>query len=93
MVFYLKVSEDQGIKEIIRVVETKSDEDQEDVTRAKERYGKEHLENANNQLRANNPFDLPEDYRGNAYQHYHFDLLRPEKYGIWFDNIKRGILQ
>lgn len=85
--------QDQGIKELIRVVEIKSDEDQEDVTRAKERYGKEHFANVNKRLREINRFDLPEDYRESTNQYYTFDLLRPDKYAIWFDNVKRGILQ
>jgi len=37
-----------------------------------------------------NPFDLPEDYRKNAYQHYTFDLLRPDMYGVWFEKLKEG---
>ena len=84
--------QDQGIKEIIRVVEIKSDEDQEDVTRAKERYGKEHFENVNKRLRAINPFDLPEEFRDSAYQFYTFDLLRPDMYGTWFEELKKGII-
>lgn len=88
----LHALQDQGIKEVIRVVEIKSDEDQEDVTRAKERYGKEHFENVNNRLRSINPFDLPEKFRSNAYQHYTFDLLRPETYGVWFEKLKDGIV-
>lgn len=87
----LHALQDQGIKEFVLVVEIKSDEDQEDVTRAKERYGKEHFENVNNRLRSINPFDLPDKFRSNAYQYYTFDLLRPEMYGVWFDKLKTGI--
>jgi len=83
--------QDQGIKHLIRVVEIKSDEDQEDVTRAKERYGKEHFENVNRRLREINPFDLPEKFRNDACQYYTFDLLKPESYGIWFEKLKNGI--
>jgi type III restriction enzyme len=88
----LRELQDQGIKEIIKVVEIKSDEDREEITRAKERFGKEHFENLNKQLRQINPIDLPEDFIINAYQYYTFDLLRPEGYGPWFSNLKRGVV-
>ncbi len=82
--------QDRGIKEVIRVVEIKSDEDQESVTRAKERAGKEHFENLNKRLRNTNPVDLPEDFRTNYQQHYTFDLLKPDSYGYWFSNLREG---
>lgn len=82
--------QDKGIKELIRVVEIKSDEDQEDVTRAKEKDGKEHFERLNKRLREMNPFDVHEDFRSNIGQHYIFDLLRPETYDNWFLNLKSG---
>ncbi len=82
--------QDKGIKELIRVVEIKSDEDKEEVTRAKERDGKEHFKRLNKRLREMNSFDVPEDYRENIGQHYIFDLLRPGKYNNWFLNLKSG---
>jgi type III restriction enzyme len=88
----LRELEDRGIKEIIRVVEIKSDEDQEEITRAKERFGKDHFENVNNRLRQVNPIDLPEDFQSNITQYYTFDLLRPESYSLWFNNLRKGIL-
>ncbi|MFH1825407.1 MAG: hypothetical protein ABH873_09345 [Candidatus Firestonebacteria bacterium] len=88
----LRELEDQGIKEIIRVVEIKSDEDQEEITRAKERFGKDHFQNVNNRLREVNPVDLPEDFQTSTAQYYIFDLLRPENYSTWFNNLRRGIL-
>lgn len=84
--------QDQGIKEIIRVVEIKSDEDQEEVTRAKERFGKDHFDNVNNRLRQTNPIDLSEDFQDSIAQYYTFDLLRPEIYSAWFNNLRKGIL-
>lgn len=87
----LYVLQDQGIKELMRVVEIKSDEDQEDITRAKERDGKEHFERLNKRLLEINPFDVPEDFRTNKGQHYTFDLLRPETYNNWFLKLKEGI--
>jgi len=88
----LRDLQDQGIKEIIRVVEIKSDEDQEEVTRAKERFGKDHFDNVNNRLRQTNPIDLPEEFQDSTAQYYTFDLLRPETYSAWFNNLKRGII-
>ena len=88
----LRELQDKGIKEIIRVVEIKSDEDQEEVTRAKERFGKDHFDNVNNRLRQTNPIDLPEDFQDTIAQYYTFDLLRPEIYSAWFNNLKRGII-
>lgn len=86
----LRELEDKGIKEIIRVVEIKSDEDQEDVTRAKEKYGIDHFNNVNKRLRNTNPIDLPEDFQLHTGQYYTFDLLTPEKYGQWFSDLSRG---
>jgi len=89
----LRELQDQGIKEIIRVVEIKSDEDQEEVTRAKERFGKDHFENVNKRLRQINPIDLPEEFQDSTAQYYTFDLLRPETYALWFRNLRNGVIQ
>jgi choline kinase len=88
----LRELQDKGIKEIIRVVEIKSDDDQEEVTRAKERFGKEHFDNVNKRLRKTNSIDLPKDFQDSTDQYYTFDILRPEIYTSWFNNLKRGIL-
>jgi type III restriction enzyme len=84
--------QNQGKKTIVRVVEIKSDEDQEEVTRAKERYGKEHFERLNGVLNTTNPIDVPEEFRPHMSQHYTFDLLTPERYGGWFNSLKKGII-
>jgi len=86
----LRELQDSGIKEIVRVVEIKGDEDQEEVTRAKERYGKEHFETLNRVLRETNLIDLPEEFQHHTNQYYTFDLLRPESFGAWFENLKKG---
>jgi len=88
----LRELQDRGIKEIIRVVEIKSDEDREEITRAKERFGKEHFESLNERLGVVNPIDLPEEFQNITAQYYTFDLLRPETYSTWFNNLKRGNL-
>ena len=88
----LRELQDSGIKEIVRVVEIKGDEDQEEVTRAKELYGKEHFETLNKVLRQTNLIDLPEDFQHHTNQYYTFDLLRPEAYGAWFEHLNKGII-
>ncbi len=89
----LRKLQDQGIKQIIRVIEIKSDEDQEEVTRAKERFGKDHFKNVNKCLRQINPIDLPEAFQDTAAQYYTFNLLRPETYALWFRNLTNGVMQ
>ena len=64
--------------------EEQSDEDQDEVTRAKERFGKDHFQNVNNRLRLINPIDLTVDFQSNATQYYTFDFLRPDEYSGWF---------
>ena len=88
----LRELQDRGIKEIIRVVEIKSDEDREEITRAKERFGTDHFESLNERLGVVNPIDLPEEFQNITAQYYTFDLLRPEMYSSWFSNLKRGIV-
>ncbi len=85
--------QDKGIKEIILVVEIKSDEDQEEVTRAKEKAGLEHFAAINRRLMNINSFDLPKEFRDSTSQYYIFELLRPEFFNIWFDNLKTGKLK
>jgi type III restriction enzyme len=82
--------QDKGKKTIVRVVEIKCDEDQDEVTRAKERYGKEHFERLNGVLSTANPIDVPKEFRSDMSQHYTFDLLTPEHYGGWFNKLKSG---
>lgn len=85
--------QDQGIKEIICVVEIKSDDDHEEVTRAKEKAGQEHFSSLNERLANINDFNLPHEFRSNTSQHYIFELLRPEFYNRWFANLKVGNLK
>ena len=74
-------------------IEIKSDEDQEEVTRAKDRFGKDHFENVNKRLRHINPIDLPEEFQDTTSQYYTFNLLRPETYALWFRNLRNGVIQ
>lgn len=84
--------QNKGINTIVHVVEIKSDDDQEEVTRAKERYGKEHFEKLNKVLRQINPVDLSTGFQNSANQHSTFNLLRPESYKTWFYNLTNGVV-
>lgn len=84
---------DEGIETMMHVVEIKSDEDKDEVTRAKEKYGREHFEAVNKKLRTVSHGDIPEDLRGDKNQLYVFTLLRPAEYAKWFANLNNGILR
>jgi hypothetical protein len=88
----LHALQDKGMKELIFVVEIKSDEDQDEITRAKERYGIDHFVAVNNRLDVINPIDVPEDFRVSIHQHYSFFLLTPKEYGQWFGKLRSGAL-
>jgi len=83
--------QNKGIKALIKVVEIKSDEDQEEVTRAKEKWAKEHFARLNERLRKTNPIDIEPDFRDYIYTYYTFDLLHPSDYHLWFNNLRKGI--
>jgi type III restriction enzyme len=89
---HLQALQDQGKKEIVIVVEIKSDEDQDEVTRAKERYGQDHFHAVNKRLDTINAIDIPEDFRNHIYQHYSFFLLTPEHYSSWFGKLRSGMV-
>jgi type III restriction enzyme len=86
----LRDLQNRGVKTLIRVVEIKSDEDKAEVTRAKERYGKEHIERLNNKLQHINPIDVPEEFSDSTKSYYTFDLLTPHEYGSWFYKVRNG---
>ena len=88
----LQVLQDSGKKEIVLVVEIKSDEDQDEITRAKERYSIDHFVAVNNRLDIINAIDVPEDFRDSIHQHYSFFLLTPEQYSQWFGKLRTGTL-
>jgi len=73
----LKKLQDEGIETLIKVVEIKSDEEQDEATPAKEEYAKAHFERVNEKLGTLNLADLEGQYRGDAKQYYTFDLLTP----------------
>ena len=89
---HLQALQDSGKKEIVLVVEIKSDEDQDEITRAKERYGQDHFVAVNKRLDMINAIDVQEDFRAHIYQHYLFSLLTPQQYAQWFGRLRSGAL-
>ena len=75
---------------LIKVVEIKSDEDQDEATPAKEDYAKAHFERVNKKLSALNLADLESRYQSDAKQHYSFDLLTPYHFPGWIADLKKG---
>jgi len=89
----LKKLQDNGIKTLVKVVEIKSEEDQEEVTRAKEKWAKEHFARLNERLRKTNPIDIESDFREDINSYYTFDLLHPSDYDLWFNNLRKGVVK
>jgi len=88
----LKKLQDEGVETLIKVVEIKSDEEQDEATPTKEDYAKAHFERVNKKLSALNLADLESRYRSDAKQHYSFDLLTPHHFPGWIVNLKKGRL-
>jgi hypothetical protein len=82
----LKLQE-QGVEQIICAIEIKSDEDADEATPAKADWAKTHFEILNQRLRAVNPVDIEESYRADVNQHYVFELLKPNDFGRWFNEL------
>ena len=85
--------QDEGIDTLIKVVEIKSDKEQDEATPAKEEYAKDHFERVNKKLSELNPADLSKEYRSDARQHYTFDLLKPHQYQRWINDLRIGRLR
>lgn len=83
---------DDGIETIIKVVEIKSDEDQDEATPAKAEYAKAHFEAVNKKLQTMNSADIPPAYRKDWKPYYTFDLLTPADYSKWFDGLRKGVI-
>lgn len=86
----LRYLEDQGIDELILVVEIKDDGDQSEETRAKDLYGQDHFKALNKRLLEVNPADLQEPFRAAVNQQYIFYLLRLSDYAQWFGHLHNG---
>jgi len=88
----LEKLQDEGVETLIKVVEIKSDEEQDEATPAKEEYAKVHFERVNEKLSTLNLADLASQYRDDAKQYYTFDLLTPHQFTGWISDLKKGKL-
>jgi type III restriction enzyme len=89
----LRALQDKGYESLIRVVEIKSDEDDDEATPAKEEWAKAHFEAVNAKLLEPLPGNFDKDYRADIKQFYTFDLLTPMDYGRWFHNLSVGKIE
>ncbi len=87
---FLRLLEEEGIEELVRVVEIKSDADEDETIIPKESSAKAHFQAVNQKLKETNPTTIDTKSRGHLKQHYVFDLLRPESYRNWFDLLSKG---
>ena len=87
---YFRTLLDEGIETIIKVVEIKDDDDQDEATPAKSEYAISHFETLNKKLRSINVGDINLQFRDQANQLYTFDLLTPKDYPQWFKKITKG---
>ena len=88
----LKNLQDEGIETLIKVVEIKSEEDQDEATPAKAEYAQAHFEKVNKKLSTLNLADIDTQYRADAKQYYTFDLLTPNQFHRWIYDLKKGKL-
>lgn len=88
----LRELEDYGVEMIIKVVEIKSDEEDDEATPAKEEHARVHFERLNRRLRDLNPFNLDSEHRPFAGQYCTFHLLTPKDFSGWFRDLKKGKL-
>ncbi|MGA1825511.1 MAG: DEAD/DEAH box helicase [bacterium] len=86
----LKDLQDKGYETIIRVVEIKSDEDDDEATPAKAEWAKTHFEAVNEKLQEPLPGNFDRQYKKDIKQFYTFDLLKPEGYAKWFKGLREG---
>jgi type III restriction enzyme len=88
----LRELQNEGIDQLMLVVEIKSDDDNTDETRAKEAYAKEHFAALNRRLKDTQDVDVAHPFRDSVRQHYVFSLLRPHDYPGWFSRLKNGLV-
>lgn len=81
-----------GVKTLIKVVEIKSDEDDDEATPAKAEWAADHFRKLNHKLRTVDPVDVDYDLRNDLKQYYTFDLLTPKIYFDWVIKLEKGIL-
>jgi type III restriction enzyme len=88
----LKELQDEGIESLIKVVEIKSDDDQDEATPAKAEYARVHFDAVNKKLDTMNSGDIPREFRKDWKPFYTFELLKPASFFGWFDRLKKGIV-
>ncbi len=86
----LRDLQEKGIEFVIRVVEIKSDEDDDETIPAKSEWAKAHFEAVNEKLLEPLPGDFDRQYKKDIKQYYVFDLLRPDGYAQWFEHLREG---
>jgi type III restriction enzyme len=85
--------QEKGIESIIKVVEIKSDEDEDEATPAKAEKAKIHFAALNKKLSETNPINFTNEFKSSLKQFYTFDLLKPEGFASWFTKLKNGDLK
>lgn len=83
----------KGVDTIIRVVEIKSDEDDDETTLPKENWAGAHFDSVNKKLREPLPSNFERQHIGETKQYYTFDLLKPHEFSNWFRALRAGYLQ
>jgi type III restriction enzyme len=88
----LGMLQDKGIDIIIRAVEIKSEDDDDEATPAKKRYAEEHFAILNEKLLegGNLPAEILSEKDNHTNHLYIFDLLIPPQFDHWFKNLRRG---
>ncbi|MBW6485000.1 MAG: DEAD/DEAH box helicase family protein [Syntrophobacterales bacterium] len=86
----LRDLQDKGYETLIRVVEIKSDEDDDEATPAKAEWAKRHFASLNEKLLEPLPGNFSAEHKNDIKQFYTFDLLKPAGYAKWFDNLRIG---
>ena len=86
----LRELQDNGYETLVRAVEIKSDDDDDEATPAKAEWAKDHFEAVNAKLLEPLPGNFDKEYKQDIKQFYTFDLLKPEGYVKWFGNLRAG---
>ncbi len=86
----LRDLQDKGYETLIRVVEIKSDDDDDEATPAKAEWAKRHFTSLNEKLLEPLPGNFPAEHKNDLKQFYTFDLLQPAGYNQWFNNLREG---
>lgn len=86
----LRNLQDHGYETLIRVVEIKSDDDDDEATPAKAEWAQRHFAAVNVKLLEPLPGNFPVEHKNDIKQFYTFDLLKPEGYNKWFEYLRSG---